>query len=110
MIELNKALKYLDYFSIITVANNKVPNFPWKEYQSSKIDKDKFTKQYNYKGGIKRKDDTEIPVTDNFGIVCGSDFLEVVDVDLKVFSTAQEQRIFWDEYFTLLKDNILDLE
>jgi len=110
MIELNKALRYLDYFSIITVSNNKVPNFPWKEYQSTKIDKDKFTKQYNYKGGIKRKDDTEIPATDNFGIVCGFEFLEVVDVDLKVFSTAQEQRIFWDEYFTLLKDNILDFE
>lgn len=110
MIELNKALKYLDYFSIITVASNKVPNFPWKDYQSKKIDKQKFSQHYTYKGGLKRKDDTEIPATDNFGIVCGFESLEVIDVDLKVFSTAQEQRNFWEEYFNLLKDNILDFE
>lgn len=110
MIELNKALKYLDYFSIITVSSNKVPNFPWKEYQSKKIDKLKFSQQYSYKGGLLRKDNTEIPATENFGIVCGFEDLEVIDVDLKVFSTAQEQREFWDEYYNLLKDNILDFE
>lgn len=110
MIELNKALKYLDYFSIITVSEKKVPNFPWKEYQTTKISKKKFTEQYNYKGGIFKKDNTEIPSTNNFGIVCGFEDLEVVDIDLKVFSTAQEQRDFWEEYYNLLKDNILDFE
>lgn len=110
MLEAKKAVRYLDYFSIITVSSNKVPNFPWKDCQSKKIDKQKFLEQYNYKGGIIKKDGTEIPATDNFGIVTGFENLEVIDIDLKVLSTAQEQRLFWDEYFEILKDNIIDFD
>jgi hypothetical protein len=110
MIETNKALKFLDYFSLVTVSDNKIPNFPWKLNQTEKLSKDEFSRRYEYKGGWKRKDDTEIPKTDNFGIITGFDFLEVIDIDLKVFSTKAEQVEFWDEYLTMLKDNILDFE
>jgi hypothetical protein len=110
MLETNKALKFLDYFSLVTVSDNKIPNFPWKINQTEKLTKEEFSRRYEYKGGWKRKDETEIPKTDNFGIITGFDFLEVIDIDLKVFSTKPEQVEFWDEYLTMLKDNILDFE
>lgn len=101
---------FCENFSLITVGENKVPNFPWKKSQTEKQSFDLFFKNYNYKGGIIKKDGTEIPATDNFGIVTGFDFLECIDVDLKVFSTAKEQIAFWSEYLGYLKDNILDFD
>lgn len=110
MLETKKALKFLENFSIITVSENKIPNFTWKKYQSEKILPVDFIRQYEYKGGIIKKDQTEIPATDNFGIVTGFEHLECIDVDLKVFSTAKEQKEFWEEYTGYLSDNILDFE
>ena len=76
-------------FSLITVAENKIPNFSWKKYQSEQINKQTLQFQYNYKGGQIKKDGTEIPKTENIGIVTGYDYLECIDVDLKVFSTTR---------------------
>lgn len=110
MIETNKVLKFLDNFSLVTVANSKVPNFAWKKYQTEKISKEEFIRQYEYRGGWKKQDGSEIPATENFGIVTGFEFLEVIDIDLKVFSTKQEQTDFWNEYLIMLQDNILDFD
>lgn len=110
MIETTKALKFLEHFSLITVGESKVPNFAWKPQQTKKLSKDKFTKQYEYKGGISTKEGRELPATNNFGIVCGFEDLECVDVDLKVFSTAKEKKEFWSEYYSFLQDNILDFD
>jgi hypothetical protein len=54
MIETAKALKFLDYFSLVTVANDKVPNFAWKKYQTEKISKEDFIRYYEYRGGWKK--------------------------------------------------------
>jgi len=108
--DLSKVLKFLDYFSIITVGENKVPNFPWKKFQTSKNSHSEFSKQYNYKGGIIKKNGEEIPKTDNFGIVTGFEYLEVIDIDLKVLSTSKEKTFFWDEYIEYLKENIFDFQ
>ena len=108
--ENQKILKFLEHFSIITVSDNKIPNFAWKQQQSEKLSKEKFLSNYNYKGGYIKQDGTERPATTNFGIVTGFEFLEVLDIDLKVFSTALEQKEFWNEYLQNLKDNILDFE
>lgn len=110
MLEPSKLKKFYDNFSLLTVGENKVPNFPWKESQSKKQDWDKLLKQYEYKGGLNKSDGTPVPPTTNFGIITGFEHLECIDVDLKVFSTAIEQRDFWDEYIGHLKDNILDFE
>ena len=106
----SKLIKFLEHFSIITVAENKVPNFPWKKQQTERLSIDGLLKNWNYKGGIQRKDGTEIPATTNFGIITGFEDLECIDVDLKVFSTAKEQRVFWDEFLLFLRDNILDFD
>ena len=106
----NKLKLFYDNFSLITVSENKVPNFPWKAQQTERLQWEVFLKHYNYQGGIIRKDGTEIPATTNFGIVTGFDYLECVDIDLKVFSTAKEQVDFWNEYTGYLKDNILDFD
>ena len=108
--ETDKLKLFYDNFSLITVSENKIPNFPWKECQKTKLSWEKFYKQYTYKGGIKKKDGSDLLGTDNFGIVCGFGNLEVIDIDLKVFSTAKEQIAFWEEYTGYLKDNILDFE
>ena len=110
MIELSKALKFLENFSLLTVGDNKRPNFLWSENQKNKISKTDFTKQYNYSGGKIKKDGKEIPATKNFGIITGFEDLECVDVDLKVFSTAKEKKDFWDEYYQFLRDHILDFD
>lgn len=96
--ELQKTLKFLEHFSIITIGDNKVPNCAWKEQQSQKLSVDQFTRNFN------------LPTTKGFGICTGFEDLECVDVDLKVFSTAQEQREFWGEYLQNLRDNILDFD
>jgi hypothetical protein len=97
-----------DNFSLITVGSNKVPNFPWKKSQTEKLSFTEFSKNYNYKGGIFRNDGTEIPSTNNFGIVTGYDNLQCIDVDLKVLKAAKDRKEFWDEYINFLDDNIFD--
>lgn len=108
--EENKALKFLEYFSVITIGNSKVPNFPWKEQQEKKLSVDQFLKQIRYKGGIIKKDDIELEPTVGIGIVTGYDFLECIDVDTKVFSTQHEKDSFWNEYYKTLQDNIVDFK
>lgn len=96
--ELQKTLKFLEYFSIITIGDSKVPNVSWKQQQTEKLTAEQFTTNFN------------LQTTKGFGIVTGFEDLEVIDIDLKVFSTAQEQRAFWDEFLQNLKDNILDFD
>ena len=99
--EESKALKFLEYFSVITVGENKVPNFKWKEQQEKKISKEVFLNRLNFSG--------ENP-TKAIGIVTGFEFLEVIDVDTKVFSTQLEMTSFWDEYLSTLRDNIINFD
>lgn len=112
MLDLDKASKFLEHFSLVTVSNDKVPNFLWKKNQSEKLSKTEFTNRYNYKGGNTYVDKDgvihEIKATENFGIITGFNDLEVIDIDLKVFSTAKEQIDFWNEYIGYLEKNILD--
>ena len=111
MIELSKCNRLLDEgFSLLTVGDSKVPNFSWKPLQNTPITKEELNKRYNYKGGIKRKDNTELPATTNIGIITGYNYLVCIDVDLKVFSTAKEQLEFWNEYLSYLEDTILDFK
>ncbi len=114
MLEVNKTLKFLDHFSVITVGDNKIPNFSWTKHQTKKITVQKLTEQLQYKGGKTWTDNDnvthEIKATTGFGLVTGFEDLEVIDVDLKVFSTAKEQKDFWEEFIGYLHDNILDFE
>jgi hypothetical protein len=111
MIQIEICNRLLDEgFSLLTVGESKVPNFSWKPNQIKSLSKEEFEKRYNYKGGIKLKSGGEMLPTNNVGLITGYDFLECIDVDLKVFSTAKEQLQFWDEYLSFLQDNILDFE
>lgn len=114
MLELQKTLKFLNHFSIITVADDKIPNFTWRKFQNEKISIKQFSEQYEYKGGRKWTDkdgiEREIKATKNFGIVTGFEDLECLDIDLKVFTTAKEKVSFWTEFLQNLKDNILDFD
>ena len=112
--DLQKKLKFLEKFSVITVGENKVPNFGWTKQQTEKLSIQKLTEQLEYKGGRKWNDKEgvihEIKPTAGFGLVTGFEDLEVIDIDLKVFSTAKEQKEFWNEYIQNLQDNILDFD
>ena len=110
MLDTAKALKFLELFSIITVGENKIPNFSWKLCQTKRLNKSQFIDQYEYRCGKFRKDGKELPATTNFGIVTGFEDLECIDIDLKVLPTAKEQKDFWEEYIGYLKDNIYDFE
>jgi hypothetical protein len=93
-----QALNFLEYFSVITIGTDKIPNHKWKECQSEKLTEEQFLINL-------RK-----PSTEGIGIVTGFESLEVIDVDTKVFSTQLEKDQFWKEYYQTLKDNILDFE
>jgi hypothetical protein len=103
-------LKLLDKFSLLTVGDDKIPNFGWKKLQTQKLTKEQFLTNYQYSGGKTFTDSdgviTEIKGTKNVGIITGFEDLEVIDIDLKVFSTAKEKTDFWNEYLGYLKDNI----
>lgn len=105
MIALANCNRLLDEgFSLITVSDNKIPNFAWKEQQTKALTKEQFEKRYFFNGSDK------IRKTDNIGLVTGYNDIECIDVDLKVFSTVKEQREFWNEYLDFIKDNILDFD
>ena len=55
--EENKLKLFYDNFSLITVSENKVPNFSWKMAQTKKQPWDKFSEQYYYQGGKKHETD-----------------------------------------------------
>jgi len=111
MISLEKCCKLLnDGFSLITVGESKTPNFSWKDTQTKSLSVNEFTKRYNYKGGITKKDGDELSPTTNIGLVTGYNGVECIDIDLKVFGNASDKVSFWNEYLEFLKDNILDFE
>jgi hypothetical protein len=96
------------------VVFNLHQNFGWKKLQTEKLTKEQFLKNYQYSGGKTFTDNdgivTEIKPTKNVGIITGFEDLEVIDIDLKVFSTAKEKTDFWNEYLGYLRDNILDFD
>jgi len=105
--DLGKCKKMLDSgLSLVTIGNNKIPNFPWKKLQTEAHSKESFEKDYLYPGGIFRKDQTEIPATSGIGIITGFTGIEVFDIDLKILPSLKEQQDFWNEYVSFLKDNI----
>ena len=93
---LEKVKKFYDYFSLVAVNDDKRPNHKWKICQTEKMSWDDL--------------ELELLKVSNFGIVTGFEDLECIDIDLKVFSTAKEQKEFFEEYLGYLKDNILDFD
>lgn len=81
-------------FSIIPVDENKTPIGAWKKYQTEARNKIEI-------------DSLKSPL---YGLITGYNDLEVIDIDLKVFATLQEQNDFWNEYLSFLKDNVDDFE
>lgn len=80
--------------SIIPVAADKRPLGQWKAYQTE----------------ARTKEDIDKLSSPLYGLVTGFSGVEVMDVDLKVFSTLQEQNDFWNELLSFLKDNIDDFD
>jgi hypothetical protein len=81
-------------FSIIPCSETKAPIGQWKKYQTES----------------RTKEEIDVLNSPLFGIVTGFNNLECIDIDLKVFSTLQEQNEFWNEYLSFLTDNIDDFE
>jgi len=95
--DLSRCLKMFDDgFSLITVSDDKIPNIKWKEYQTTPMQKDTFENFY------------QMPKSKGVGIVTGYSDLEVIDVDLKVLPTVKEREEFWNEYISMLSENIAD--
>ena len=96
MTELHQINKLINEgFSLITADKNKRPLGSWKDAQTTATDVETFKSQFLSKGseGV-------------CGLVTGFNDLEVMDVDLKVFSTAQERREWFKEYIDFLDANI----
>ena len=114
MLETDKILKFAEYFSIVTVGENKKPNFVWKKTQNEKLSRNQLIKQVEYKGGHvytnKEGEKIEQPATKNFGLITGFEDLECMDVDLKVLSTTKEKETIWNEILSLLRDAIFDFD
>lgn len=99
MITLDRCNRLIDEgFSLLTVGNDKIPNFKWKNNQKEALNKWEFEQRFN--------SDT----TKGVGIISGFDYLEVIDIDLKVFSTKKEKTDFWQEFYSFVNDNIFDFD
>ena len=113
---LSRCFKLLDDgFSLITVGENKVPNFSWKNLQTSQISKDDFKRRYEYNGGETYVDKStgeiiEKKPTVGVGIATGYNNIEVIDIDLKVLPTLKDQQDFWNEYTMYLRESIDDFD
>ena len=113
---LSRCFKLLDDgFSLITVGENKVPNFPWKKFQTSQISKNDFKRLYEYNGGETYVDKStgeiiEKSGTVGIGIATGYNNIEVIDIDLKVLPTLKDQQDFWNEYTMYLRESIDDFD
>lgn len=95
MISLERANRLIDSgLSVTTVGENKRGNFAWTKFQNEQISKEEFEKQYNS------------PSTRNVAIITGYNNVECIDVDTKVLNTLKEKKEFWNEYLSLLDDNI----
>jgi len=81
-------------FSIIPCKETKAPDGAWKQYQEK----------------ARTPQQVEQLKSPKFGIVTGYNNLEVIDIDLKVFATLKEQKVFWEEYLGFLQDNIDDFD
>ena len=99
MIALTKLNRLLDEgFSVLFADDAKRPIGSWKTLQHVAYTKDQLEQAYtNSKNALA-------------GIITGYNNLEVIDIDLKVFSSLQEQNEFWNEYLQFLKDNIDDFD
>lgn len=80
--------------SIIPVSADKRPLGQWKAFQTE----------------ARTKEDIDKLNSPLYGLVTGFSGVEVIDVDLKVFSTLKEQNDFWNELLSFLKDNIDDFD
>ena len=97
MIDLKTCYKLLDYgYSVITIGDKKIPNHKWKEQQKVKLPKTELERHYNNS------------TTKGLGLCTGFNGLEVIDVDTKILPTQEEKDLFWNDYLTLLQDNIED--
>jgi hypothetical protein len=99
MIKQGRCNQLLDHgFSILTVGDNKQPNFPWKPLQTKPIEKLELERRLNF--------DT----TKAVGIITGYNNVECLDIDLKVLEGLKAQQDFWKEFIGELKDNIDDFD
>lgn len=100
----------------VTPLKDKKPILPaWqlKENTLSKADIENiFANNYVNVSGT-REDGTSYSYNSDFnqwGIVCGINDLEVLDFDLKVFSSLADRTEWWEEFINFCKDNIEDFE
>ena len=92
------ALRFLEKFSIVALGENKRPIGKWSEFQHTKITTFELSNKFKNNA------------VQSIGIITGFEDLEVIDVDLKVFSTTTEKEDFWNEYVSTLRDVIYDFD
>jgi hypothetical protein len=81
-------------YSIIPVDQDKRPMGSWKQYQT------------NHRSA----DEVEQLNSPLYGLVTGYNDVEVIDIDLKVIIGLPQQKKWWQEYISFIKDNIEDFE
>ena len=95
--ELTRCNKLIDCgYSLIGVGSDKIPFHSWKNSQKQPLSKELFKKIYEDKK------------CEGVGIVTGYNDVYCIDVDLKVLESLELQTLWWNEFVTLLQDNISD--
>ena len=96
-VTLGRAINLLNVgYSVMPISEGKKPLIRWKEYQTKKISANELQ---SYESKAK-----------GFGIITGFWDVECIDIDLKVFPTVEEGRIFWNEYKEFIQDHIDDFD
>lgn len=96
-VTLGRAINLLNAgFSVMPISEGKRPLIKWKEYQSKKITVQELQ---GYESKAK-----------GFGIITGFFDVECIDVDLKVFPSVQDGKVFWEELVNFFSDHIDDFD
>jgi hypothetical protein len=96
-VTIGRAINLLNAgYSVMPISEGKRPLIKWKEYQTKRI-----TPQELQEYESKAK---------GFGIITGYWDVECIDVDLKVFPSVQDGKIFWEELVSFFSDHIDDFD
>jgi len=96
---INDCFSLLDSgYSLMPIAENKVPLMKWEHLRSKPFSKVDFEKAYSN------------PKTQGIGLITGVNDLEVIDVDTKVLSSQEIKTAFEIDLLAMLSDNLPDFE
>ena len=79
---------YKEGYGFLPLQDNKEPTGPWKHLQTKTISP------------------VELPKSNYYGLICGVNDVEILDLDFKVLETEEEKDNLYNETLLFIEENI----